>query len=143
MLVLALTVAASLATQPPSTAQRCATAANTIALNECLAASRDEAFNTLERYRLAARKRLIRENPETPALPVAFDAAQAAWLTYKKHQCDAVFMLWQGGTIRGAMNLRCEIRMLQLRTREIWRDWLTYADSTPPVLPEPVVESGS
>ncbi len=144
MLLLALAVVSTLSTQPPVTIARCEHEADTISFDQCLGRERDKAMHTLERYRIAARAKLIGENPETTTLPAAFDAAQATWLEYQKHQCDAVYTQWQGGTIRGAMSLSCEIRMIELRTHELWSTWILHInDDTPPVLPEPVVERGS
>ena len=36
------------------------------------------------------------------------------------------------------MNLGCMIEATRARTHDIWTDYLTYVDRTPPVLPEPV-----
>ncbi len=143
MLLLVLATASTLATQPPVSVARCERSPNTIAFDECLSRARDAAMRILDRYRAAARARIVRENPENGALPVTFDAAQAAWVDYKKRECDAVYTLWQAGTIRGAMALRCDIRMTQLRTHELWLDWLTDPNGPAPALPEPVVERGS
>ena len=40
-------------------------------------------------------------------------------------------------TIRNAMSLTCRIRLVDQRTHTIWQNWLTFMDSTPPILPEP------
>ncbi len=143
MLLLALTVFSTLGTRPPVTVPRCQTAANTIAFDQCLGRERDRAMATLERYRVAARTKLARENPENGRLLGDFDAAQAAWVAYDKAQCDAVYTLWQAGTIRGAMSLRCDLRLTQLRTHELWSTWLVDENGPAPALPEPVVERGS
>lgn len=143
MLLLALTVFSTLATQPPVTVPRCRTAADTVSFDQCLGRARDGATRVLERYRLAARTKLARENPENGRLLGDFDAAQTAWLAYEKAQCDAVYTLWQGGTIRGAMSLRCELRLTQLRTHELWSTWLVDENGPAPTLPEPIVERGS
>lgn len=143
MLILTLAVLGSLTTPPSPPVAPCAAAVTTIDLNACLAGRRDAAMHEVERYRAAARARLVGENPGDGALFAAFDAAQAAWLAYQSRQCATVAILWQGGSIRGAMALGCAIRMAQLRTHELWHDWLTYPDTTPPLLPEPMVEPGS
>ena len=143
MLLLALTVFSTLGTQPPVAVPRCQTSTNTIAFDQCLGRERDKAMRTLERYRLAARTKLARENPENGRLLGDFDAAQTAWQAYAKAQCDAVYTLWQGGTIRGAMSLRCDLRLTQLRTHELWSTWLVDENGPAPALPEPVVERGS
>jgi hypothetical protein len=36
-------------------------------------------------------------------------------------------------------DLSCQIKLTQLHTHTIWLEWLTYMDSTPPILPEPPV----
>ncbi len=143
MLLLALTVFSTLGTRPPVTVPRCQTAATTIAFDQCLGRERDKATRVIDRYLLAARTKLARENPENGRLLGDFDAAQKAWLAYDKAQCDAVYTLWQAGTIRGAMSLRCEIRLTQLRTHELWSTWLVDENGPAPALPEPVVERGS
>ena len=38
------------------------------------------------------------------------------------------------GTIRGTMELNCEIFLTR---QACWSEWLTYMDDTPPILPEP------
>ena len=52
-----------------------------------------------------------------------------------------MFDFWRGGTIRVGMELDCRIRLTRLRTFALWRDWLTFADSTPPLLPRPDLQS--
>jgi hypothetical protein len=39
------------------------------------------------------------------------------------------------------MALNCQIRLTRMRTYTIWLHWLTYMDSTPPLLPKPDIES--
>ena len=63
--------------------------------------------------------------------------SQQAWLSYRKAHCDAVYEQWSGGTIRGTMFGGCMLRLTQLRIHVIWQDYLTYMDSTEPLLPEP------
>ena len=63
--------------------------------------------------------------------------AQAKWQEYKSKQCEAVYLRWQQGTIRGPKAVRCDLDLTRQRTHRIWSDFLTYPDSTPPILPEP------
>ena len=142
MLLIALAVVSTLGTQPPTTTPPCPSAATTIALDTCLGGERDQAMAQLERYRAAARALLGKDNASAGVLK-GFDAAQATWRAYQTTQCGAVYTYWQAGTIRGAMALTCQIRMARLRTHELWSTWLTYPDSTPPLLPEPIVATGS
>ena len=67
------------------------------------------------------------------------DASQRSWEAYADIRCDGVFDQWKGGTIRTIMTVGCRIEATRQRTHDIWADHLTYADSTPPVLPEPVL----
>ena len=143
MLLLAMTVFSTLGTRPPVKVPRCQTASNTVAFDECLGCERDKSLRALERYRLAARSKIARENPENGRLLGDFDAAQTAWVAYQKAECGAVYTLWQNGTIRGAMSLRCDIRLTQLRTHQLWSTWLVDENGPAPSLPEPVVETGS
>ena len=43
--------------------------------------------------------------------------------------------------VRWAAYLGCKIALTQARTHWLWRNWLTYMDSTPPILPEPKVSA--
>ncbi|MEL7199467.1 MAG: DUF6265 family protein [Pseudomonadota bacterium] len=64
-------------------------------------------------------------------------ASDAAFRKYHMHECAAVYDQWREGTVRNAMSLRCSIRLTDQRTHTIWRNWLTYQDSSAPILPEP------
>jgi len=109
----------------------------TFAINQCLAGVRDRAKQREERYfeaavsgkdglpaRMTERERMMRD-------------AQAAAEKLRESECGAVYEHWIGGTIRNAMALRCEIHLIDQRTHDIWRNWLTYQDASEPILPEP------
>lgn len=104
-------------------------------VEQCLAAGLARADAELNRYYAAAVARLMRDG-ETTSL-AKLRASERAWIAYRDAECDAVYDWWKGGTIRGAMTLGCRTRITEARTLEVWRNWLTYADSTPPVLPRP------
>ena len=108
-------------------------------VNACLNARFEESDATLNRYYQAAIKRLRKEGRDEPAQK--FVQAERAWIAYRNTECGAVIDYWSGGTIRVSMDLDCRIRLTRLRTYVIWRDWLTYMDSTPPLLLRPDVES--
>jgi uncharacterized protein YecT (DUF1311 family) len=131
MLILALAVIAADPCDGSSTPE----------VNACLARQADTAQAELDRYLATARAKLAHEGAEpasdTPKLLAGFDAAEHAWEDYRKQQCDNIYVHWQGGTIRGAMALGCQISLTRQRTHVVWEDYLTYMDSTPPVLPEP------
>jgi uncharacterized protein YecT (DUF1311 family) len=108
----------------------------------CFKDRADEADATLARYVAAARSKLRKEaasDPETAKTLAAFVKAEAAWSAYSQAECGAVYQAWSGGTIRGTEYLACHIRLSQLHAHTVWSEWLTYHDSTPPILPEPVV----
>jgi uncharacterized protein YecT (DUF1311 family) len=112
--------------------------ANTLELNACLNARLERSDATLNRYYRTALSRISKENGGKPA--ETFIKAERSWIAYRDSECSSVFERY-GGTIRVSVGLECSIRLTGLRTYAIWRDWLTYPDSTPPLLRRPDVES--
>lgn len=108
---------------------------NTPEVERCLAADLARADAELNRYYRAAVERLTRERETTTLAKLR--ASERAWVTYRDAECDAVYDWWVKGTIRGAMALGCRIRLTKGRTMVVWQNWLTYADSTPPILSRP------
>ena len=106
----------------------------------CLKSDLDRSQADLKRYAAAATSRIRKE--DTPQTLQAFENAQDAWSVYSDRECKGVYEAWGPGTIKGGMALICLRRLTEDRTHEIWRDWLTYMDSTPPILPEPPIHSG-
>jgi uncharacterized protein YecT (DUF1311 family) len=78
-------------------------------------------------------------NSYDPELIKSIDVAQKAWSLYAEAHCDSIYTMWREGTIRGVMHLNCKTKITKLRTHELWENFLTYLDSTPPVLPEPAL----
>lgn len=107
-------------------------------VEQCLAADLARADTELNRYYAAAVTRLSRERETAPLAKLR--ASERAWIAYRDAECGAVYEWWGPGTIRGAMMLGCQIRITKARTTTIWKNWLTYADSTSPLLPEPAGE---
>jgi len=114
---------------PPS----CPDAITTIDMNQCLAGIAGAREERLQHYLSAALDR----NADNPDVAAAIQASQQAFEAYREGECGAVYEDWKGGTIRNAMALGCRIRLTDERTHTVWRNWLTYMDSTPPMLPEP------
>ncbi|MBS0333537.1 MAG: DUF1311 domain-containing protein [Proteobacteria bacterium] len=145
MIAAALALAGALATAPPPPRDGAGCDGNTLQIDACLAALSETVDQEHLRYVAAARARLKHDAAADPADPGAakavggFEASEAAWLAYRKAECGAVYDNWSGGTIRGAMYSACSLRLTRLRTHTVWLNWLTYPDSTPPVLPEPAV----
>lgn len=104
-------------------------------VEECLAGDLAAADADLNRYYTAAVRRLTGE--AQPAALAKLRASERAWIQHRDAECAAVRDYWQGGSIRGTLATECRIRLTKTRTAVIWRNWLTYADSTPPLLPKP------
>ena len=111
---------------------------NTLEMNACLNARLKRSDATLNHYYQTALKRITTENGSKTAQE--FIKAQRSWIAYRDSECASAFDRYEG-TIRESVALDCSIRLTRLRTYSIWRDWLTYPDSTPPLLPRPDVES--
>ncbi|HZW16212.1 MAG TPA: lysozyme inhibitor LprI family protein [Brevundimonas sp.] len=65
--------------------------------------------------------------------------SQQAWETYAERRCDGVKEATSGGTMGSLGWMGCITEATRQRTHDIWSDYLTYWDTTPPVLPEPVL----
>jgi uncharacterized protein YecT (DUF1311 family) len=142
MIGIAILAAASVAAAPPANCP----GENTLEINDCQAAKLAAADAELQRYLAAARKRLKSDAADDAGVAKAlagFDKIQAAWSAYRDAECGALYDYWSSGTIRTSIELVCKIDLTRQRTHTVWGDWLTYMDSTPPILPEPKVTSGA
>jgi uncharacterized protein YecT (DUF1311 family) len=110
-------------------------------IEACLGQQFDAANATLARYVAAARTRIAGdmkdEGPDSAPTLADFDKAETQWSAYRKAECGAIYDEWMAGTIRGTMELNCEIFLTRQHTYVVWSEWLTYMDDTPPILPEP------
>lgn len=106
---------------------------STIEVDACAAIELERAEQELERYLEASRERFEEDERTLDAL----EEAQEDWERYRSSHCRAVYTLWREGTIRGVMELDCRTALTRERTHEVWRQYLTYPDGAPPVLPEP------
>ena len=109
------------------------------AVDECLANESTQADAELARYKAAAVARIRQEDDQVQTLQ-DFSDADNAWARFREAECNAVFDKWANGSIRIQMSLTCSIELTRTRTHEIWANWLTFFDSTPPILPEPSAE---
>lgn len=114
-------------------AEDCSDAVNTIDMNECLSSNFAVARTEMNNYLQASLDRYDYD----PESVQSINAAQKDWETYRTSNCDSVHTIWRRGTVRDAKAISCGIRLTQQRTHELWENYLTFADSTPPVLPEP------
>lgn len=109
---------------------------NTLETNRCAAIELEVAEDDLTHYLETS----VEHNAVDPVLVDAIKVAQKQWQAYAAAHCGSVYTQWRDGTIRGVMGITCRTRLTKQRTHDIWEDFLTYMDSTPPVLPEPDVE---
>ncbi|NLY58698.1 MAG: DUF1311 domain-containing protein [Gammaproteobacteria bacterium] len=130
LFLLLLACAGSLQAESPDCEQQAGT---TMDMNLCIAEQVAAADRQLERYLETALERYSDDQAVVDLLL----GSQDAWLDYRKTYCDAIYQMWSGGTIRGVMAGNCALQLIQQRTQQIWWDFLTYMDSTPPLLPEP------
>lgn len=111
----------------------CANALNTIEINQCALIELESAQAVLAQYLAAS----FEHNANDPELIESIKIAQKDWQVYMSSHCNSVYTQWRDGTIRGVMSLSCKTKLTKQRTHEVWSNFLTYMDSTPPVLPEP------
>ncbi|MEZ9890916.1 lysozyme inhibitor LprI family protein [Vibrio lentus] len=111
----------------------CENAMNTIEINHCASIELETVQVELEQYLEAS----FEHNAYDAELVSSIKVAQESWQTYQSAHCDSVYTQWRDGSIRGLMALSCKTKLTKQRTHEVWENFLTYMDSTPPVLPEP------
>ncbi|MEZ8736078.1 MULTISPECIES: lysozyme inhibitor LprI family protein [unclassified Vibrio] len=113
----------------------CENAMNTIEINHCAAIELESAQAELDKYLAAS----FEHNAYDAELVASIKKAQESWQAYMTAHCDSVYTQWRDGSIRGLMALSCKTTLTKQRTHEVWANFLTYMDSTPPVLPEPKI----
>ena len=111
----------------------CGNAMTTYEMNICAGRETEAAETLLEKYLDKAKEKYKNET----AVITSLVKSQDAWVIYRKTHCDAIYEMWSGGTIRGVMFGGCMLQLTKQRIHKIWEDYLTYMDSTPPMLPEP------
>ncbi|MFZ6708731.1 lysozyme inhibitor LprI family protein [Undibacterium sp. TC9W] len=111
----------------------CTTAKNTQEEAQCMAAEVNKADQKLQTYLQAAKSRI----DKTPDVKLNLDTAQKVWEQYRAAHCGDVYTYWAQGSVRYRQSAQCQLDLTQSRTHDVWQAYLTYADSTPPVLPRP------
>ena len=114
----------------------CKNPMTTMEINQCATIELKSAQVELEKYLNAS----LKHNAFDPELVTAIKLAQRDWQAYMSSHCDSVYTQWRDGTIRGVMAISCKIKLTRQRTHELWENFLTSMDSTPPILPEPSLE---
>ncbi|WP_086983907.1 lysozyme inhibitor LprI family protein [Vibrio aphrogenes] len=113
----------------------CQAPQNTVEINECAMDKLKQATQELDKYFAAS----LEQHAEDKELVKAIEVAQNHWQQYMQAHCSSVYTQWRDGTIRGVMAASCKTQLTKQRTHEIWETFLTYMDSTPPVLVEPIL----
>ncbi|MDA0147378.1 lysozyme inhibitor LprI family protein [Vibrio sp. LaRot3] len=111
----------------------CSNPVTTLDFNYCLGLEAEQAYQQLDRYW----QKSLERNSFDPTLVEEMKVAHEKWHAYRQSHCDSIYTMWRQGTIRNAKSLDCRIQLTKQRTHILWENFLTYADSTPPVLPEP------
>jgi len=111
----------------------CASASNNREVDECFARQVSEAEEVMIGYYNKSLERYAADSQVQQAIK----EGQTAWLKYAEANCGAVWAIWRTGTIRNVKYLSCKMGLVQKRTYNLWDTFLTYADSTPAVAPEP------
>jgi uncharacterized protein YecT (DUF1311 family) len=111
----------------------CDNAINTLEINYCAKVKLDRAEAEMQRY---LDKSIAQYTTDTHIIE-SINIAQLAWQSYSKSQCNSVFTMFRDGSMRVVMTLSCRTKLTQQRTHELWSQYLTYMDSSEPVLPEP------
>ncbi|MCG9542538.1 DUF1311 domain-containing protein [Vibrio sp. Isolate33] len=111
----------------------CENAMTTLEINHCASIELESAQVELDQYLESS----FEHNAYDEELVSSIKVAQESWQAYMTAHCDSVYTQWRDGSIRGLMALSCKTKLTKQRTHEVWENFLTYMDSTPPVLPEP------
>jgi len=111
----------------------CENPLSTTAMNICANQAVELENDSLDKYLAKAREKYS----DSPEIVEALNNSQESWLVYRKSYCNAISVQWSGGTIQGVMFSSCMLKLTKRRIHNIWADYLTYMDSTPPMLPEP------
>jgi len=111
----------------------CKNPITTLEINNCLSLKIENAEKVLNKYFVESKNRYT----GYPEVLAAISNSQKEWIQYRDAHCDSIYEIYKEGTIRGIMGGSCMLEVTYTRTHELWQNYLTYPDSTPPILPEP------
>ncbi len=128
---------ALLATIPGySYAEQCGKNRNTLAINECLMQKVEASEERLGNYL----SRIEKKYSDEPKAISLLDKSQSMWRSFREQFCRSVYQGFSEGTVGNSIYARCKLQQTDRRTHELWEWYLTYWDSTPPDLPEPLMD---
>ena len=96
-------------------------------------ASIDQLRKRMELYLDKARERFAKDKK----LLQLIDESQKRWEAYTDAEYAAVYQYWGDGSMAGVAAQDSLKQLIRFRTYVIWENYLTFMDSTPPLLPEP------
>jgi hypothetical protein len=96
-------------------------------------ASIDQLRKRMKLYLDKARERFAKDKK----LLQLIDESQKRWEAYTDAEYDAVYQYWGDGSMAGIAAQDSLKQLIRCRTYVIWENYLTFMDSTPPLLPEP------
>lgn len=119
-----------------SYAELCGENKITLAINECLMQKVEVSEQRLAAY-LSRIQKKYSDEPKTLSL---LDNSQSMWRSFRKEFCRSVYQEFAEGTVGNSIYARCNLQQTDRRTHDLWEWYLTYWDSTPPDLQEPLMD---
>lgn len=111
----------------------CPNAKTTREIADCLIIQVQQAEQDMEQYLNAA----LNKYNKNAEIIESIKVSQEEWSKYQKAHCKGVYQKWGRGSMRLISHPTCLLYTTKSRTYDIWREFLTYGDSTPPLLPKP------
>lgn len=131
-MALAFSGSLALASQTDSV---CQSSKNTIDDTNCLSAEIGKKIEKLKKYISTAQK----QEKDIYGSDDELVETQKLWEGYVKKHCGYIYSR-QNGSARYRESAECTIRLYDERIYEIWKSYIAYFDSTPPVLPDPKIK---
>ena len=116
-----------------SAADVCKDSKTTPDMNQCLSDQITLAEKELAKYLEESRRRVANDSRTL----AEFEKAQKARVAFRDAHCGTIYQYWAQGSVRGAIAGSCFLRLTRRRTHDLLDAYLTYVNTTPPILPEP------
>lgn len=91
----------------------CPQSNTTVEMNQCLNHKLERVVTELENNLELSRLKFESD----PAMLALINASQEAWETYRKKQCQSVFLMWEQGSIQPLMTVSCSIGLARERNK--------------------------
>lgn len=106
-------------------ADPCAAAVTTIEINECLNLRFNATDSELARVYQELLKRIAGSDPQhvdRSTVQRRLEEAQRNWVAFRRQDCEGMYRLFEGGSIRNARFHNCMIERTERRIAEL-KDW--------------------